>query len=161
LPCRPDFPGGEPTSSKGAGMSDSSSSATSVSLLQQLGRTAAPATQQAWNRFVQLYTPLLLMWSRRLGVKDEDAPDLLQDVFLVLAGEMPAFRYDPTRRFRGWLWTVLVNKCRDRARHGKVGPPPGTDAGLSGAALPDNVEEYAEEEYRAYLVGRALEIMKA
>jgi RNA polymerase sigma-70 factor (ECF subfamily) len=79
----------------------------------------------------------------------------------VLARELPAFRHDPERRFRGWLWTILRNKCRDAARRQASGPPVTGPEALDTVAVPDNVEEFAEEEYRTYLVGRALEIMRA
>jgi RNA polymerase sigma-70 factor (ECF subfamily) len=86
---------------------------TPVSLLERLRR---PGEQAAWERFVHLYTPLLLRWVRRLGLHGPDAADLVQDVFALLVRKLPEFRYDPDRRFRGWLWTVTLNKVRERAR---------------------------------------------
>src|SRR5262245_1478691 len=53
---------------------------TSVSLLERLRR---PGAHEAWARFVHLYTPLLYYWARRLGLREEDAADLVQDVFTV------------------------------------------------------------------------------
>jgi RNA polymerase sigma-70 factor (ECF subfamily) len=134
---------------------------TPVSLLQQLRNPAAPASESAWRRFVQLYAPLLFLWGQRLGACEQDASDLVQETFLVLAREMPAFQYDPDRRFRAWLWTILLNKWRDRARR-LAGDPP--VVGLEGAeapSVPDNVAEFAEEEYRAYLLTRALDLIRA
>src|ERR1700730_17634212 len=55
--------------------------ATSVSLLQQL--RGAPH-DDAWERFVCQYRPLLLYWARRLGLQDQDAADLVQEVFIVM-----------------------------------------------------------------------------
>jgi DNA-directed RNA polymerase specialized sigma24 family protein len=52
---------------------------------------------------VKLYTPLLFLRARRVGASEQDAPDPAQEVFLVLAQELPAFRHDPDQRFRGWL----------------------------------------------------------
>jgi DNA-directed RNA polymerase specialized sigma24 family protein len=47
---------------------------TSATLLQRLRR---PSDQDAWLRFVELYTPLMQHWaSRRLGLAD--ANDLVQ-----------------------------------------------------------------------------------
>ena len=54
---------------------------TSVSLLERLRQ---PAEQEAWTRFVQLYTPLIYGWARRVGLSPEDASDLVQDVFAAL-----------------------------------------------------------------------------
>ena len=74
---------------------------TSASLLERLRH---PNEQAAWERFVRLYTPVLLAWSRRLGLGADDAADLCQDVFARVFQALPGFAYDPSRRFRGWLW---------------------------------------------------------
>src|SRR5262245_57406077 len=73
---------------------------TPVSLLERL---RGPEEQAAWTRFVQLYTPLLCHWAKRLGARAEEVSDLVQDVFTVLAQRLPGFQYDPQKRFRGWL----------------------------------------------------------
>ena len=71
---------------------------TRISLLERLQQ---PAEQAAWERFVQLYTPLLCQWVRRLGLHGADEADLVQDIFTVLVQKLPEFRYDPHQRFRG------------------------------------------------------------
>src|SRR6516165_5071035 len=86
---------------------------TPISLLERLRR---PASADDWTRFVKLYTPLLHRWAKRLGLDAEEADDLVQEVFAVLVRKLPEFRYDPGRRFRGWLWTVMLNKVRENKR---------------------------------------------
>src|SRR5690349_7331261 len=54
---------------------------TPVSLLEQLRR---PNADEAWARFVALYTPLLYYWVRRSGALSNEAADVVQDVFLIL-----------------------------------------------------------------------------
>jgi len=81
-----------------------------------LERLRQPGQPEAWRRFVQLYTPLLFHWARRLGLQEQDAADLIQDVFLVLARKLPDFTYDRRQSFRGWLRTVTLNKWRESAR---------------------------------------------
>src|SRR5438445_6391414 len=54
---------------------------TSTSLL---GRLRQPGERQAWQRFTELYTPLLYYWARRLGMQPSDAADLVQEVFALL-----------------------------------------------------------------------------
>jgi RNA polymerase sigma-70 factor (ECF subfamily) len=142
-------------------MSEASSQRTPASLLQQLRGAAAASTQDAWRRFVALYTPLLLLWACRVGAGEQDAPDLVQDVFLVLAREMPRFRHDPGQRFRAWLWTILRNKWLDRVRERAAEPAAAGGDAVEGLAVPDNVEEFAEQEYRACLIARAIELMRA
>ena len=87
---------------------------TSPTLLEKLRE---PNQGQAWGRFVELYTPLLLAWARRIGLQPQDAADLVQDVFATLVTQLPKFQYDPEKKnFRGWLRTVCFNKWRDRGR---------------------------------------------
>jgi RNA polymerase sigma-70 factor (ECF subfamily) len=129
---------------------------TSVSLLERLKR---PTDESSWDRFAQLYAPLMFDWARRLGLQDADAADLVQDVFLVVVRKLPEFQYQPGRSFRGWLRTVLTNKWRDRpaAMHTLA-------AGREGllAALADENGQAEEEEraYRHYLIGRTVELLR-
>jgi RNA polymerase sigma-70 factor (ECF subfamily) len=110
---------------------------TPASLLQRL---RSPTDQAAWVQFLHLYTPLLYYWARRLNLQGADAADLVQEVLLVLVRTLPEFDYDRHRSFRGWMRTVLLNKWRQQRR---------------GANDP------SDNEYRGYLAGRALELMKA
>jgi len=123
---------------------------TSASLLDRLRR---PDDAEAWARFVELYTPLLHRWACRLGLQEADAADLVQDVFGVLLRKLPEFTYDPERSFRGWLRTVLVNHWRNRPRRTAT---PLTADPLS----PDPAADLQDDEYRRYLVGRALQVMQ-
>jgi RNA polymerase sigma-70 factor (ECF subfamily) len=130
---------------------------TSASLLERL-RTVGDAA--AWTRFVQLYTPLLYHWAVRSGLNNHDAGDLVQDVLTSLLEQFPQFRYDPKRRFRGWLWTVTMNRVRERKRRAKSQAAHSGRNAIS-AEGPDTVAEFAEEEYRRYLANRALQLMKS
>ncbi len=130
---------------------------TSPTLLERLRQPNQP---EAWGRFVELYSPLLYYWARRLGLQESDAADLVQDVFTVLLEKLPEFQYDPNRTFRGWLRTVTVNKFLERRRkeaaarkHVKPGPVP---------ELPDEdqLEAIWDEEYNRHVLGRALEVLK-
>jgi RNA polymerase sigma-70 factor (ECF subfamily) len=109
---------------------------------------------------VDLYTPLLYHWARQLGLQQSDAADLVQEVFVVLVQKLPDFRYQANQRFRGWLWTVTVNKHRERQRR-RAGKLQGAgDVGLEDLADPRIDEAVAEAEYRTYLARRALELMQ-
>jgi RNA polymerase sigma-70 factor (ECF subfamily) len=127
---------------------------TSVSLLERLRQ---PADQGAWERFVDLYTPLLFQWARRAGLQETDAADLIQDVFQALLRKMPDFTYDRSGSFRAWLRTVLLNQWRTRLRRRTELPLNEADSAL---AEPDAQEAVTEKEYRDYLIGRALEVMR-
>jgi RNA polymerase sigma-70 factor (ECF subfamily) len=129
---------------------------TSTSLLERL---RGPAEPGAWARFVDLYTPLLFYWARRLGCRDDDAADLVQDVLTWLVLKLPEFRYDRRRSFRAWLRTVTHNVWRNRLR--RPAPPRQADpAALDDLAGPDPADALQDAEYLQWLVGRALELMR-
>jgi RNA polymerase sigma-70 factor (ECF subfamily) len=127
---------------------------TSVSLLERLRQ---PLDQSAWERFVELYTPLLFHWAGRAWVQKSDAADLIQDVFQLLLRKLPEFAYDQQRSFRGWLHTVLLNQWRTSLRRRTPQPlgPDGADL-----ADPADADTFMEKEYRDYLIGRALQVMR-
>jgi RNA polymerase sigma-70 factor (ECF subfamily) len=130
---------------------------TSVSLLERLRQ---PTARQAWQRFVELYTPLLYYWARRLGLQEQDAADLVQEVFTLLVRKLPDFIYNREKSFRSWLRTVLLNKWREY-RRGKGLPVQPADEELAGLASPDNVAAWSEAEFQQHLTMRALQLMQA
>lgn len=109
-------------------------------------RVRDPADHPAWSRLVALYTPLLADWIGRAGIPPHDADDLVQEVLLAVAREMPTFRYDRDKgSFRGWLRTILVNRVRYTRRSGKRCGPAETDAGIDLDALADPASELSRE----------------
>ena len=84
---------------------------TSLSLLDRL---CDPADAEAWNRLVEVYTPVLHAWLRRYDVlSPADVDDLVQDVLVTLSKELPQFRLGRERgAFRAWLRTILVHRLR-------------------------------------------------
>jgi len=130
--------------------------ATPVSLLERLRQPNDPA---AWARFIELYTPLLYFWARRLGVASSDAADLVQEVFALLLRKLPEFHYDRRQSFRAWLHTVTLNKWRETLRQRAA--QPATAAWLSEVAGPDVTIQLEEAEYRQHLVHRALQVMQS
>jgi RNA polymerase sigma factor (sigma-70 family) len=123
---------------------------TPVSLLERLCK---PNEAAAWDRFVELYSPLLLEWARKIGRQDSDAADLVQDVFLLLFRKLPAFEYDPQRSFHGWLRRVFVNQHRLRLRaHADL--PLELALEVEGPLLEDSTDD------RQYLAQRALRLIE-
>jgi RNA polymerase sigma-70 factor (ECF subfamily) len=108
-------PRGDSESGEGTGTSP----ATSLSLLDRVKTRDGGA----WERLVDLYAPLVYRWCRRAGMRADEAPDVLQEVFLAVAGHIEDFRRDrPGDSFRGWLWTITRNKTRDHLRRRKHEP---------------------------------------
>ncbi|MBW3600847.1 MAG: sigma-70 family RNA polymerase sigma factor [Planctomycetes bacterium] len=120
-------------------------------------------SRDAWREMVDLYGPLVHGWCLRKGVSPPEAADVTQDVFLAVHRSIAAF--DPARpgaTFRGWLWTITLNKVRERARR-EEGPAAigGSTAFAQLANLPDPGEreenEPSDSGATASLVRRALE----
>jgi len=130
---------------------------TSTSLFVRLRE---PGDQAAWQRFVDLYTPLLYRWACRKGLSNHDAADLVQDVMVTLVQKLPEFEYDPSKSFRSWLRTVTENRRRDLLRRRGAAPQTVGDAALAEVHMPDGDAAFWEVEYRQALVARALELMQ-
>jgi RNA polymerase sigma-70 factor (ECF subfamily) len=131
---------------------------TSITLLERLRQ---PNDKAAWERFVELYTPLIYYWARRSGLQSADAADLAQDVFAALVQQMTDFHYDQRKSFRSWLRTVTLNKWREKQRRRKVTTLQGNDPVLTELSSPEDPEAFTEAEYHQFLTRRALELMKA
>ena len=130
---------------------------TSVSLLRRLHTNER---EIAWERFVELYAPLIYHWTLRAGLPGHEAADCVQDVLTLLVDKLPTFAYDPKKSFRAWLRTVTVNKCRDTLRHNATAARSTVPLKPDDAVAPDGVELFTDQEYRRSLVHRALELMQ-
>ena len=126
-----------------------------------LARLREPFDAEAWARFVSLFTPLIYAWGRAAGLQQQDAADLVQDVFVKLLHILPDFKYDARKGFRPWLRTVTLNTWRDRFKRRSDRPLPGDEGTLATAVAPDGLEDFWEAEYRRHLVNRALALMQA
>jgi RNA polymerase sigma-70 factor (ECF subfamily) len=130
---------------------------TPISLLERLRK---PNADDAWSRFVQLYTPLLMHWARHVGIQGEEATDLVQEVFALLVVKLPEFTYDRAGSFRAWLRTVALNKWRQKCRRAALPMVQQEDA-IADVAQADPLEAAWDGEYRRQLVGNALRLMQA
>ena len=129
---------------------------TPASLLYRLRQ---PDEVAAWGRFVELYTPLLFHWSRKLGLQESDASDLVQEVFLILWRKLPEFEYDPVRSFHAWLRTIFLNRHRSRLRTRTI---IGTGSSIeSEASMPDFSDQLADQDDVRYLIHRAFQLIES
>jgi RNA polymerase sigma-70 factor (ECF subfamily) len=131
-------------------------SRTSLTLLDRLREPNQP---EAWEQFVRLYTPLLLVWARRQGFQETDAEDVVQEVLVKLVRELPQYQRGEGQSFRGWLFRMTVNQCRDFRRRKGTRPLPAAE-GLSEISDETLVAELEEAEYRRLLVHRGLELIR-
>lgn len=123
-----------------------------------LDRLRKPTSEEAWTRFVDLYTPLLYHWARRAGCSDDDAADLVQEVFVHLLRKLSLYRPE-AGSFRAWLRAVAVNRWHNLQRRKSLPLAPDSPApdSLPG---PEVTAQFEEAEYRRHLSGRALALMQ-
>jgi RNA polymerase sigma-70 factor (ECF subfamily) len=131
---------------------------TPSSLLERLRQPFEP---EAWERFVSLYTPLIYYWGRGAGLRDADASDLVQEVFVTLLDVLPTFSYDRHQSFRGWLRTITLNKWRNARKRWDERILRGRDGELGSVAGANDLEALWEAEYQHHVAAQALRIMRA
>ena len=127
---------------------------TTLSLLERLRQ---PKANEAWQRFVDLYTPLLHFWARRLGLQNDDAADLVQEVFRTLLQKLPTLKLRPSGTFRGWLRVVTRHTWLNLRRRRVLSQ---VDSAVLDV-VPSSAEAFWEVDFRRYLVKRALDVMQA
>jgi RNA polymerase sigma-70 factor (ECF subfamily) len=135
---------------------------TSLTLLEKL-RQPGPVQSAAFERFVKLYSPLLLVWVKRLGFRGADAEDRTQEILIKLIG-LPGYRRGEGQKFRSWLFRVAKHHCLDC--HRRLAARPRAiqgDAGLSEVADRSQVAEdegIDEAEYRLTLLRQLMELVR-
>jgi RNA polymerase sigma-70 factor (ECF subfamily) len=136
--------------------------ATSTSLLARLHESDS----QAWDRLVELYTPLIRRWLGHVGVRTSDGDDLVQEVLAVVVRRFPDFEHNQrTGAFRAWLRAIAVNCARDFWKANRLRPTAagGTDFGSYLAQLEDNAHPFAEawdREHDVHVTRQLLEALR-
>ena len=111
---------------------------TSLSLLEG---AALGGSSSSWDRFVNVYMPLLRSWLKRFHVQPADADDLVQEVFAVVARELPDFQHNQRKgAFRKWLRSVLTYRLREFWRNAKYRP------GTCVTSVQRQLDELADDE---------------
>jgi RNA polymerase sigma-70 factor, ECF subfamily len=133
-------------------------STTSFSLLQQL---RDPNDVAAWDRFVELYLPLLHYWAARLTIRGTEPADFVQEVFIKLREELPKFKYDPANgSFRSWLRTVCHNHWRDHLRRRATHVVQADEVWFAELTKGDDgLDEFWNRDYYALLLRRAFHVL--
>lgn len=142
--------------------SPSSSLSVSTSLLERLQLQDGPA----WTRLVDFYYPVVRRWAQNGGLQAEDAADLAQEVFRVVAGHITRYQRKEGS-FRGWLWGITRRELLSYHRRRKQNP-----VGAGGSEAQRQINELIEPPNEhpsaaemaadhAELVRRALQILRS
>jgi RNA polymerase sigma-70 factor, ECF subfamily len=135
---------------------------TSDSLLVQV---QDPANRDAWERFAQIYRPVVVRTALARGLQHADAHDLAQQVMMAVAKAVGAWeKRDGSTRFRHWLSRVTKNAILNTLMRRPQ------DQALGGSSMNDLLQdvvdqegvttELMETEYRRELYLRAAQIVK-
>lgn len=93
---------------------------TSISLLD---RARIDTESDAWRELSEIYTALLISWMRRYDLQTSDADDLVQEVLLTIARELPMFEHSGrTGAFRSWIRTILAHRMQNHWRSRRYRP---------------------------------------
>jgi RNA polymerase sigma factor (sigma-70 family) len=126
---------------------------------------AAPDDNAAWEEFVRIYGPHVARWCRSHGLQHADAVDVSQDVLVRFWRQAGTFRYDPARRFRGYLRQILVSAISDWNDRRRGGEPLrcGETAAALMASIPAREDLVAriEKAYDTELLEIAMREVKA
>jgi RNA polymerase sigma-70 factor (ECF subfamily) len=135
---------------------------TNPTLLNRLGDWR---DHEAWVDFVTRYDPVIRFTSRRYRLDAETTEEVCQRVWIDLARRMRTYRYDPGKKFRGWLRRLcqsraidLLRKKKDDAVKSLVDQP--AESLVDDASIGIEVEESASLE-RPALLRQAEEVQDA
>jgi len=74
-------------------------------------RLRDPGDRDAWQRFVELYAPVIYGYFRKWSLQDADAADLTQEVLQVVVRRTDSFEHGGVQgAFRAWLHAIARNK---------------------------------------------------
>lgn len=126
---------------------------------------------ESWREFFDRYGKLIYSFALKAGLSDSESQDVVQETMIVLAKQMPGFRYNAAiGSFRRWLFNQarwrISDQFRKRQRADLLQALPDDATGTSGLErIPDTAQPQLEaawdSEWRENQLARALEGVKA
>lgn len=127
-----------------------------------LKAVADTSNEKAWKRLFDLYAGFVFSIARSKGLTVTDSDDIVQNVFVDLARNLPQFNYDRTKgRFRSYLIGLVNWRVTDKLRAGKRDVDLKSQYGedMKGAVVEDD-GIFLENEWRAAAMEEALRRIK-
>ena len=85
-------------------------STTSPSLLLRIRN---PQDTDAWDAFLDIYTPVVRTYCFQRRLQEADVSDIVQDVMSRVVKLIRDFDYDPAKgKFRAWFGTITANRIK-------------------------------------------------
>lgn len=120
---------------------------------------------QGWQRFSDTYGGVIHGLAHKAGCSPTEADEVLQDTLISVAGEMPGFRYDPSRgSFKSWLFCIvrrrIADQFRRRVRHERHRVDGNCELGEVPDPAGDPLGPIWEDEWRQHRLQQAIERVK-
>jgi RNA polymerase sigma-70 factor (ECF subfamily) len=136
-----------------------------------VGRLKNWDDQTSWGELDRTYRRLIVAFTLKQGLNDQEAQDVAQDTLLAVARDIAKFEYDPARSsFKNWLLTVTRHRITDHIRRRSRAVPTqaqraaDTTRTSTVARLPDPngqaLEAVWDEEGQRHVVDQAMEQLK-
>lgn len=125
-----------------------------------IARLSDHRDEEAWNLFVEIYSPLVYRYLCRRGVQDADAADIGQEVLKTVSRSVNAFEHlSRPGSFRRWLIAITQSRLGDFATRRKKDAAAGGDTAIEALHqfAADGEEERLEREYQECLFRWAAE----
>jgi RNA polymerase sigma factor (sigma-70 family) len=75
---------------------------------------------ESWRVFFETYWKLMYSAARKWGLTDEEAQDVVQETVIVVAKQLPTFRYNKEGSFKQWLLNATRWRALDLLRKRQV-----------------------------------------
>ena len=82
-------------------------------------RELKSSQNRSWDKFYNMYSPLIVNFARKRGCSPTQAEDVLQETVLALLKVIPNFNIDRTGKFRSLLYKITESKIIDAYRKRK------------------------------------------
>lgn len=124
-----------------------------------------PRNREAWDRFAQIYRPVIYRLARQRGMQDADAQDLAQQVLMAVASAIGRWKKTgESIRFRHWLKRVarnaIVNALSRQPHDRAVGGSSVQELLDEHPQADENTEKQIELEYRRELYLQAADMVR-
>lgn len=97
-----------------------SSNSEPVTRYSLLVRLRDSRDDEAWSDFTAVYEPVIYQMTRRRGMQDADAREIVQEVLMSVSAAIERFDVNGEGSFRGWLSRITRNATIDRLRREAV-----------------------------------------
>lgn len=86
-----------------------------------LDRVKKIDAHEAWREFFHAYSSPILRYAQKLGLREHQAEEVLQETMVALMRQLPEFCYDRVRgKFRNFLLTIVHRKSLAALRRAKI-----------------------------------------